>query len=487
MPDAITTFGLIAVVLTVAALGSGIVERAPISFPMVFLGLGLLLSGPGLGVIEIGPHDPTLSVIATLSLALVLFLDAVNLRFDDIGQDWRVPMLSLGPGTFATIALVAAAAWFILGRPLVEALLLGAVLSSTDPVVLREVLRDRRIPRSVRRALSVEAGTNDVVVLPVVLVFIAVATKEAGSFAAWGTFLLRLVIIGPAAGVVVGAVGAWLMANADRRFGIRREYQALYGIGLVLAAFFAGDRLGGDGFLSAFAAGVAVTYFNFELCDCFLAFGEIAAEMAMLFAFILFGAVLAESFGLINVGAVLLFGAWTILVARPVAIGAVLRRASLSNSARGFIAWFGPRGLNSLLLALLVVEGGVAAGEELLAIAGLVVLSSVVLHGTTATPLSAAYARKVAAETLQEERESTATGLFQHDGREAPRISASDLFQRLQAEDERLRPLVLDVRSRSQFQHDNATIPGSVRVLPDEVAGWAQHQDRERSIVAFCT
>src|SRR5262245_49856354 len=110
MPDAITTFGLVAVVLIVAALGSGLVERAPISFPMIFLGIGLLLSGPGLGVIEINAHDPTLEVVATFSLALVLFLDAVNLRFDELGQDWRVPMLALGPGSVLTVALIALAA-----------------------------------------------------------------------------------------------------------------------------------------------------------------------------------------------------------------------------------------------------------------------------------------------------------------------------------------------------------------------------------------
>src|SRR5262249_56606541 len=98
VPDLLTGFALIAIVLMVAALTSGVVERAPISFPMIFLGLGFLLGEPGLGLLHVGPHDRTLEVIAVLSLAFVLFLDAVNLRLDEVGPDWLAPVLSPVPG-----------------------------------------------------------------------------------------------------------------------------------------------------------------------------------------------------------------------------------------------------------------------------------------------------------------------------------------------------------------------------------------------------
>jgi NhaP-type Na+/H+ or K+/H+ antiporter len=482
-----TAFGLIAVVLIVSALASGLVERGPLSFPMLFLGLGILLSGAGLEVLEIGPHDPTLEVIATVSLALVLFLDAVQLRFDEVGEDWRTPMLALGPGTLLTIAIVAVAAALLVDTSLVESLLLGTILASTDPVVLRDVLRDRRIPRSVRRALRVEAGTNDIVVLPAVLILIAVANETAGGVVDWILFLAKLLLIGPVAGVVVGGVGAWLMSRADEKYAIRREYQALYGIGLVLAAYFAGDAVGGDGFLAAFTAGVAVTMFNFELCDCFLEYGEVTAEMAMLFAFVLFGAVLTEIVDLVSLLPALVFAVLVITVARPMAFGTVLRHATMSRSARAFIAWFGPRGLASLLLALLVVDANVANAERLLAITGIVALVSVSAHGISATPLTALYARHLASATLNEEREATASGLFQHGtdaAKQVPRISVDALHQLLQAHSP---PIVLDVRTRSQFDAGDARIPGSIRVLPDLVAEWATGQSRERSIVAYCT
>src|SRR5690606_38558291 len=112
-----------------------------------------------------------------------------------------------------------------------------------------------RIPRSVRRALSVEAGMNDIVVLPIVLVLIAVLRAEMSGAAGWLAFLGRLLLLSPLVGLMVGGVGAWLMQRADGRFHIRREQQALYGVGLVLAAYASGQVFQADGFLAAFFAG----------------------------------------------------------------------------------------------------------------------------------------------------------------------------------------------------------------------------------------
>jgi NhaP-type Na+/H+ or K+/H+ antiporter len=165
-----------------------------------------------------------------------------------------------------------------------------------------------------------------------------------------------------------------------------------------------------------------------------------------------------------------------------------IRHTNLSPAARGFIAWFGPRGLNSLLLALLVVDQGVAEGEEVFGIAGVVVLASVAVHGVTATPLSSWYARRVAAATLPEERESTLAGAF--GGRlgmptaNAPRISAKEVAELLEGAEP---PIVLDVRSRSGHVRDPYRIPGSVTVRPDEAADWAREQPLGRMIATYCT
>jgi sodium/hydrogen antiporter len=492
LPDLLTAFVLVAVVLTVAALASGLVERAPLSFPILFLGLGFLLGERGLGLIVIHPESAALETVATLTLALILFLDAVRLREGEMSGAGIVPMLSLGPGTFITIAVGTLAASLLLGTTLIESLLLGTILASTDPVVLRDVVRNERIPRSVRSALSIEAGTNDVVVLPILLVLIAVANAEGGGVAGWLVFAGQVFVLGPAVGVAVGAGGAWLMARADKRFGISREYQALYGIGLVLLAYAGAQVLGGDGFLAAYAAGLAVALLNFDLCDCFLDYGETTTEMTMLLAFVFFGAMIPTLLPEVPLVPVLLLALVIIFVARPLAIGIVLRHASVSNAARAFIGWFGPRGLASLLLALLVLHGGVPNAEFLLAVTGVVVTVSVFAHGASATPLSALYARAVERTTLAEEREGTATGLFGGAAAETPRITPDELAQQLEGPSP---PIVLDVRSRSQYDRDGQRIPGDVRVPTDEVEDWAarwlaDHPDgepKERPIAAYCT
>jgi NhaP-type Na+/H+ or K+/H+ antiporter len=148
--------------------------------------------------------------------------------------------------------------------------------------------------------------------------------------------------------------------------------------------------------------------------------------------------------------------------------------------------------LNSLLLVLLVVQNGVANAEFLLAVTGMVVTVSVVVHGASATPISTLYGRAVERRTLQEEREGTAAGLFEGPAGETPRIKPEELAKELQGTNP---PIVLDVRTRSQYERDKTQVPGSVRVPPDLVEDWAkrliaENPDGEpfvRPIATYCT
>ncbi len=164
----------------------------------------------------------------------------------------------------------------------------------------------------------------------------------------------------------------------------------------------------------------------------------------------------------------------------------VLQRATMSTMARAFIGWFGPRGLNSLLLALLVVQAGAPDAERLLAITGMTVLVSVIAHGASASPLSAWYGRQVAQaeRTLAEEREGRMAGLFEPEASDTRRITVADLAARLARPDP---PVVLDVRSWAEYAKDVDQIPGSVRVLPDRIEEWAAKEARGRLVVAYCT
>ncbi|HEX6709506.1 MAG TPA: cation:proton antiporter [Rubrobacter sp.] len=490
MPDLLVGFALIAVVLIVAGLASGLVERAPISFPIIFLSLGFLLGGRGLGFLEFGPESASLEAVATLTLAMVLCLEAVRIGNIGMGGAGFVPILSLGPGTVVIVAVIAAGSYFLLGVSVIEALLLGTILASTDPVVLRDVVREERIPSSVRQALNIEAGTNDIVVLPTLLILIALANAAASGAAGWTLLVVKVLLLGPVVGFAIGAGAAWLMSEADRRYTVNEVYQSLYGVGIVLLSYATATALGGDGFLAAFAAGFAIAVLNFDLCQCFLDYGETTSEMAMLLSFILFGVVISDLFSEIPLIPTLILAAVVIFVARPLAIGIVLRKAAVSNAARAFIGWFGPRGLNSLLLALLVVEAGVSNSRFLLGVAGVVVTVSVIAHGVSATPLSRLYGDAVMRATHEEERENVA-GIFEGDASESIRISPDELSRMLEGDDP---PVVLDVRTRSQFEKDHTRIPGSVRVAPDEVDDWARErreayggQVEGQRVVAYCT
>ncbi len=166
-------FGVLAAVLLVTAFTSRLVERSPLSFPLMFKGLGFLLRRGGL--LELDAHDLVLEVVATLTLALVLFLDVVRLERDGLRGRWSIPILVLGPGTAIILFLGAAALVALFECPRLPALMGGAALASTDPVVLREIVRDERIPHSIRQVMKVEVGVNDLVVLPVLLILIALA------------------------------------------------------------------------------------------------------------------------------------------------------------------------------------------------------------------------------------------------------------------------------------------------------------------------
>ena len=186
MPDFLAIFDVIAIILLVPALASGIVARTPLSFPILFMGLGILLGGNFLGFIDMDVRSPTLEVVATFTLSLVLFLDAINLQVDQLGRRWLILALILGPGTAIIIALGAVPLALLLGFGWIVPFLCGAILASTDPVVLRELMRDRRIPRSIKQILKIEAGTNDLIVLPIILILIAVGQpgeRDAGQWA----------------------------------------------------------------------------------------------------------------------------------------------------------------------------------------------------------------------------------------------------------------------------------------------------------------
>jgi NhaP-type Na+/H+ or K+/H+ antiporter len=182
-----------------------------------------------------------------------------------------------------------------------------------------------------------------------------------------------------------------------------------------------------------------------------------------------------------------LFALFTLGVARPVAMLLSLARSNLSRDGKAMLAWFGPRGLNSLLLLILALSDGVPRGDELTGIVGVVVLASIVLHGMTATPLANWYGRRTSVATLPEEIAADAGRLLfvaPPSGDRIPRITPADLKQLL---DEGAPVTIVDTRRTAAWNSSGETIPGAIRMPVDEIPSRWTNLPKGPPIVLFCT
>ncbi|HZU07507.1 MAG TPA: cation:proton antiporter [Chloroflexota bacterium] len=496
---------LVGLVVVVAALLSGLIERSRLPQVAVFLALGAALGPAGLGVLHLTLESPALRLVATLSLALVLFTDALTVDPAEVRQYKGLALLVLGPGTLATAALLALAGWGLLGLAPAAAALLGAALASTDPILMRGLLQAHTgppLPSAARHALRLESGLNDVVLLPIVLV--AMAFLREGQPADAETTLARLgidlLLLGPGLGIAVGLLAVAALDLVRRRIGVRRDYESLYSLGVAFTAYAAAEAVHGSGFLAAFAAGITITVLDVELCECFVEYGQTTAEMALLFAFVLFGAGPIWSGLAVVDGRTLLFAAIALL-ARTAVLWPALAWSGLDLRSRLLVAGYGPRGLSALLLVLLPVFAGLPGSAQLFALCSLVVLLSVVLHG--GLPLLLEQGPKALLQGSPGAQPvnglpPTAVTAGPVAGPAPPDIAAGDQAgsDPLRLELAALRELqaagapvvLLDVRTERTYAHSPLQAQGALRLPPDHVAerAAALGLPRQAWLVAYC-
>jgi len=468
------TLALIGIVILIAALLSGVVERTRFPQVALFLLLGLALGPLGLGLVHFGLNSPVLETLAILGLVLVLFTDAVGVNITEARRYRTLIRVVLGPGTLLTAALIAVAAWWLLGLAPGFAAILGAALASTDPVMMRGLLRSADVPTPARHVLALESGLNDLVLLPIVLVAMALlgGIREGEQ---WAPAAIKLFIVGPATGVAIGFVGVAVLERVRRWMGVRRDYESLYALGLAFTAYAAAEAVHGSGFLAAFAAGLTIAASDAELCDCFLDLGQAAAEMFLLFTFVAFGSSLIWT-GLEGVSWQSVAFAVVALFARSAVLAATLPRKSLDPRSRRLIVWFGPRALSTLLLVLLPVFAGLPGAERLFAPAALVVLLSIVVHGGA---LMVFGKRKAASGAEPAPLDSSRIG------RTTERITLEEL-KALQERGEHV--ILLDVRKEGAWNESDQKARGAVRLPPDNAAQRAAELALPRHdwLVAYC-
>jgi len=477
---------IIGIVIIVSALLSGLVDRSGLSQVAVFIFIGAALGPAGFGVFDMTLTSPVLRTVATLSLTMVLFTDAVTLNTKYLRRYAGLAFRMLGPGTILCAALTALAAWWLLGIPPALAAILGAALASTDPVLLRGLLRRQDIAVVTRQALQLESGLNDVVLLPIVVVAIALTGQHnlpSTSFAKLG---FGLFILGPGAGIAIGLIAVAALDLVRKRIGVRRDYESLYSLGVAFSAYAAAEAVHGSGFLAAFAAGMTIAALDVELCDCFIEYGGVTAEMLLLFTFVIFGSSLIWT-GFIGLDArTIIFAVFAILIRVPVYLISMIG-SHVDKRGRLLIAWFGPSGLSSLLLILLPVFAGIPGSDQLFRICALIVMISVVVHGSTpmlfARLLGEHEPQAPPAPEPPQERPLPVLELVQPPG--AQSITLEDL-DRLQKSGDQV--ILLDVRTDRSRETSDLQAEGSIRMPPENVVAQARKLalPKEAWLIAYC-
>jgi NhaP-type Na+/H+ or K+/H+ antiporter len=392
-------WSLAIVALAVLALASvsGRIAGTPVTPAMLFVGIGLLVGPRVLDELDLASTSSTVQTLAEATLALVLFSDASRINLRELRRDANVPARLLGIGLPLTIALGAVSAVPIFGQlSLEEALILAVVLAPTDAALGQAVVTEPRVPPRIRQGLNVESGLNDGICVP--LLFIAVAAADVHSDLTGGrdagTLVLEEIGYGIAGGVLAGLVVAAIVRVAGRRHLIDGAWlQVVPAAGAGLAYGIA-IGLDGSGFIAAFVAGGV---FGGLLRRDPAEVNRLAEEVGNVLngvTFLIFGAVLlGPALGHLSWDLVL-YAALSLTVVRmlPVAI------AMLGTSARpitvAFMGWFGPRGLASIVFALILLEESNLPHEQTVLLAiYLTVGLSVLVHGITAAPLADRYGR----------------------------------------------------------------------------------------------
>jgi sodium/hydrogen antiporter len=374
---------IVGALLFAAAALSGWLRGTVLSISVLSVGAGALLAATD--VVSVAPGSKTVLYIVELALVLTLFADGLIVEDELLRRHWTPTALALVlamPITLVLLALAAKVLFPALSWP--EAFLLGAVLSPTDPVVTSAIVKTKGIPATVRHTLNLESGLNDGLALPFVLFFLALATG-AGSPGIEALRLAGEAVTGAAIGVALAVAGAWLLVRLPSG-GVEVKYEGLYALGLALVAFGIAEVSGwANGLIAVFVGGIALAVARHEIPDTFLEFNESLSALFQVVTFTTFGALIVATGWEGSALRLVAFIAYALLVARPVAVLLAFVRVREPLSNKLFMAWFGPKGVASMLFALLVLSSSDAQRTLVFDVASFTVLVSIIAHGLTDT------------------------------------------------------------------------------------------------------
>lgn len=381
------------------SLVSGRLERTILTSAILFTALGMLtLQFTG----DLASREGSLQVflhVAEVGLVLLLFTDASRTDVRRLRSMGSLPIRLLSTGMLMTLLLGALGALVVFPQLSIwEAGVLSAILAPTDAGLGQIIVTSPRVPLRVREALNVEAGLNDGLSVPFLMFFLGLIlagpTDHRTSLA---QFIMQQLGYGVMVGGGIGLAGGWLMGLARRREWMAESLEQIGVVVLPLLCVLASEAVGASIFIAAFVAGLAVQGGSREAGRLGVAFAEDWGKLLNLSVFFLFGLLVASTWRQFDLS-FLLYAVLSLTIVRMLPVAIALFGTRLSKATVLFMAWFGPRGLASIVLGLVYLEQETRSpGEPTIRLAVMVtVLLSILAHGLSASPGINAYAARVA-------------------------------------------------------------------------------------------
>ncbi len=376
-------------------------ERTPISGAVVYLFIGLACSSYGLGLVELDVDGEGLKRLAEFTLALVLFSDSANANLGVLHKVRGIPIRLLLVGLPLTIAAGFGVGFLIFDElTFFEIALLATMLAPTDAALGQAVVTNESVPASVRESLNVESGLNDGICVPVLLVFLALATGEAAGDEAASLIIqlpLQAIGIGAAVGIALAIIGSFLVKFSGSRGWITGAWVQIPVVALAMFCFALSQSLGGSGFIGAFVGGLLFGGLigTDKVKEELLGGAEGVGNVLCLLTWFVFGAV-GFGQGLQNVSwQVIVYAVLSLTLVRMLPVFVCLIGVKMRGDSKLFLSWFGPRGLASIVFIVMVIDEKLPGNDTLTAVVIWTVALSIIAHGISAVPLAKIYAKRV--------------------------------------------------------------------------------------------
>lgn len=369
---------------------AGLVEKSWVSGPIVFVLFGFLIGPRVLDLLSLQMQRETLKTLVDLTLALVLFNDAAGADLKILRREAGIPIRMLGIGLPLTLLLGFGAGLLLLSElSVIEVAILATILAPTDAALGQAVLKEQAIPANLRQGLNFESGLNDGLCVPILLVLLTLAIEKASHASGYQLALSYLVTelgIGLLVGVILAAFGVYLLRFTREQGWLSTNWLQLTVFALAITTFATAQSLGGSGFIATFCGGLLFGHLLKGQSADLLRSGEGIGDAFELITWVLFGAAVAGKALPNFTWPILGYAVLSLTLLRMLPIFISLSGSGLSTEGKLFLGWFGPRGLATIVFAIMVININLPHGDTIITTASFTVMLSIILHGISAKP-----------------------------------------------------------------------------------------------------